>query len=352
MTEKYKKLTLAPFYNLVPSIDQMLVFSIILILPQIIMLFVTNSVSSLILLGTVVIASFIADILNTLFSHRVFKFSWDSLFQGIVIAFFIPSGYPAVLAFCVTLLALLIDKYAFGGFAQAWANPAVVTIIVMYFLGAKYFPSYLLSPDFLQIPNAGSDLFSHGLMHSGFYDIEVSSVLNNTVLSKLGISIPTGYVTLFWDTGSVIPACRFNFLTLISSLFLITNNIIEGIIPAVFLVVYSLLVALLGLFPYGGLLGGGDILLALLTSGTLFATFFVFTWFGTYPQSFLGKFAYGGLAGVGAFLIAGCGTSPIGIIFTVLIANVTSPFIQNIERSMYVWRTKKRLENDSQRCFK
>jgi len=352
MTDKYKKLTLAPYYNLVPAIDEMLLFSIVLLLPQIIMLFITNSFHSLILLATVIIASFLADGINILFSHRVFKFSWDVLLQSIIIGFFIPSGYPVVLAFFVVFFALLINKYAFGGFAQAWANPAVVTIIVMYFLGANYFPSFILTPDFLQAPNAGSELFSHGLLHTGAYDTGVSSLLNNTILTKLGVSIPSGYITLFWDTGSSIPAFRFNFLTLIASLFLIGYKIIEGIIPLIFLFVYSVLIWALGLFPYGGQLGGGDILLALLTSGTLFATFFVFPWFGTYPQSFLGKIAYAALAGVGAFLIAGGGTSPIGIIFTVLSVNVLSPCIQNIEKAIYVWHTKKRLEIESQRCFK
>lgn len=345
MTAKYKKLLLAPYYFLVPSVDKMVFISILLLIPQIIMLFISKSTSSLILIATIVLASLLVDFVVTFFLDKSYKISWIPIFQGILIGFFIPSGYPLLLAFFVTILALFISKYAFGGFAQAWANPVVVTIIIMYFLGSNYFPSFLLNPDFLQNSNAGAELFNRGLLQSGSYDSNISTVLNNTVFSKLGISVPVGYITLFWDSGSIIPAFRFNILTIVASLFLLVINIIDEIIPAVFLLVYSFLVYYFGIFPYGGQFGGGDVLLALLTSGTLFATFFIFEWYGTYPQSLLGKIMYGLIIGITAFLITGCGTSPVGIIFTALVANVFSPLIQHVEQSIYFFHTKKHFEN-------
>ncbi|OJF77722.1 MAG: hypothetical protein BKP49_01720 [Treponema sp. CETP13] len=347
MTKQYKKLDLAPYHFLVPSVGDMLLLSIVLIIPQLIMLFVTKSFSSIALVIIAVLSSFIADFLDIFSANKKYTFSWAPIYQGLIIGFFIPSGYPPVLAFCIILFILIIDKYAFGGFAQSWANPVMVTIIVMFFLGPQYFPPFILSPSFLQGSNAGSELFNQGILNYGSYDAGVTTFLNEKILSHFGISIPLGYVTLIWDTGSVIPAFRFNLLTLFASLFLLTCKTIEGLIPFVFLFVYASLVSLFGLFPYGRMVGGGDILLALLTSGTLFATFFLLEWHGTYPQSVIGKIIYAILAGVIAFIIIGCGASPVGILFTILVINVLTPLIQNVERSVYSLNIKKRIQKQT-----
>lgn len=83
----------------------------------------------------------------------------------------------------------------------------------------------------------------------------------------------------------------------------------------------------------------GDMLLAYLTSGTLFCAVFVIQWYGTAPLTITGKTIYGIICGILAFLIAGCGTSSEGMIFTVLAANIISPLIQ-AEEDRY---NKKRL---------
>ena len=87
------------------------------------------------------------------------------------------------------------------------------------------------------------------------------------------------------------------------------------------------------LFPVmvGGVVNQGDIILALNTSGTLFTAFFLLCWFGTHPVSVSGKILYGVLAGMLAFAIAGCGTSPIGMIYTVVICNVLNLLIRVVE---------------------
>ena len=64
----------------------------------------------------------------------------------------------------------------------------------------------------------------------------------------------------------------------------------------------------------GGVPMQGDMILALLTSGTLFAAFFLMQWFGTIPMTRRGKIIYGFAGGIIAFIFSGCGTSPIGSI--------------------------------------
>ena len=107
-------------------------------------------------------------------------------------------------------------------------------------------------------------------------------------------------------------------------------------IPAVFLFVYGLLVRIFGLYPYGGILNQGDVLLAIFSSGTILTAFFLLQWAGTTPLSIVGKIIYGAFAGCLAFLIMGCGTSPIGAMFVVLISNLVSPIIQFVEDFIYM----------------
>ena len=112
---------------------------------------------------------------------------------------------------------------------------------------------------------------------------------------------------------------------------LIAFDVIRPLIPAVFLTVYLLLVRLLAPFFYGGIPGQGDMLLAMLSSGTLFSAIFLFQWTGTTPMTSTGKVWYGILAGLIAFLIVGCGLSSAGIVFVVLVVNIISAVIQALE---------------------
>ena len=97
------------------------------------------------------------------------------------------------------------------------------------------------------------------------------------------------------------------------------------------LIVYGILVRLFAPMIFGGDFNQGDILLAFLTGGTLFCSVFLIQWYGTVPIYLSGKILLGVLAGIIAFLIMGVGTSPIGIIYTVLITNFANIFIRAIQ---------------------
>ena len=149
---------------------------------------------------------------------------------------------------------------------------------------------------------------------------------------------------MFWDTKSVIPAFRFNFIILISSIFIFSEDIIKCVIPFTFMLVYLSLVRLLSPVFFGGLQFQGDILLALLTGGTLFISVFILNWYGTTPVTLKGRFIYGFFAGILNFFISGCGTSSSGLLFTVLIVNIVSVIIQQTEAKMNLLRTKRIVE--------
>jgi Na+-translocating ferredoxin:NAD+ oxidoreductase subunit D len=332
--ERYKTVSLRPFKFLEPSVHTQSLAILIVLLPQIFMLLLSESFASLIVLASSFLASFAAEGIDCAL-HRKNHFSGlTPSVQGIIIGLLLPSTYPPVSVFAIIFITLLIAKYAYGGFANAWVNPVAITITVAWIIGMSKFPPFQVTFEQLQIHNPSLALIHDGVFPTLPFDTRITAFLNSYVFRMFGVSIPEGYISLFWDSQSLIPAFRFNFITLLSSIVLFATNSIGSIIPAMYLIVYSILVAFAGPLFYHGAPGQGDVLLALLSSGTLFCSIFVLEWYGTTPVTQWGKIIYGISAGIICFFITGCGTSPVGSVFTVLIANIFSPVIQYIEDRM------------------
>ena len=341
MSKNYRDLTIAPFSFLTPSITNISTTILILLVPQILLLFLTKSFSSIILIIVSIIASVLAEFTSNKIRHVNTLFDLTAIVQGLFIGMFIPQSYPIIPVLLIVYLSLLMIKYIFGGNAESWINPTAYTVIIIYFLGISFFPELLITKNYLESGNPGLQLIQNGDIPVLNFDSSLTFWLNTHIFSHLGIEIPTGYLSMFWDTQSMIPAFRFNILTLFSSMLLISVGIINWIVPTSFLATYGILVRLFSQTLFTGIVGQGDLLLALLTSGTLFTAFFIVDFYGTTPITNLGKLIYGITVGIIAFFITGCGTSPIGSMFTVLFANVVSPIIQLFEDKIYsIWVTK------------
>ncbi|MCR4713290.1 MAG: RnfABCDGE type electron transport complex subunit D [Treponemataceae bacterium] len=336
MKKKYQFLTLTPFYNTKPSVKDGAKMSLLLFIPQIVMLFLTKSYNSLVIILVSILASVVADLINTCLKHTKFKLDFIVLLQGLFIGMFIPQDYPPVAVFFVVPVVLLLSKYISGGFAFSWINPAMLSVIVLFLLNSSSFPGFLVSRDYLKAENAFSNLVSDGTFSVLPADKAITLFLNKYVFKFTGLVLPEGYISLIWDNGSVIAGFRFNLLTLFATIILISFDMIDWIIPTVFLAVYAICVRLFGLVPFGHIFNAGDILLALCTSGTLICAFFMLPWAGTVPTSIPGKIVYAAGAGIISFFINGCGTGHIGSMFVVLVVNVISPLIQLIEDWFYM----------------
>lgn len=340
-----KKITLNPFSYAVSSAGTAALAAVVLLSVQVAMLAVTKSWASLVLICCSTAASAAA--------QAVFFFcgkkmpcgrTWSiAAVQGLVAGMLVPSSYPPLSVFAAAFLIFALGTYFFGSFAGSWANPVALLVAVLYFLNPQYFPSLSLSAADIQSRNASLSLIQSGAVPLLQCDPSVTSFLNAAVFKWFGVSIPEGYVSLFWDSGSSIAAFRFNCITLLSSLFLILFDMAEAAVPALFLLVYALLVRFLSPVITGGIPLQGDCLLALLTSGTLFCTFYLLQWYGTVPVTRGGKAAYGIAAGAAGFVIIGIGASSAGYAFTVLVMNLVSLFIQVLEDNLLLRTVSRQL---------
>ncbi len=327
----YKSVFLSPFSYLRPSVWTEAYVVLVLLLLQVAMLFVTKSYDSLFIILSSLLSSYLVDFINREENYKNRFVIIASSIRGLMIGLMLPSAFPPVAVFFISFAVLFINKHILGGFANSWINPVAVTVAVAWIIGMKFFPEITLSETALQSRNIALSLIQDGTFQINSLDISVTNFLNRRLFSLFGVSIPEGYFSLFWDSQSTIPAFRFNLLTLLSSIVLFSADVLNPIIPVVFVVTYGLMVKFAAPFFYGGIFMHGDVILAFLSSGTLFCTFFLMQWHGTAPFTNRGKLVFAILAGVLAFFILGIGLSPSGFAFVILITNVVSLFIQCVE---------------------
>ena len=320
-----------PFVYVRPSISAVTVRILVLLLIQVVMLLLTKSYDAAILIGTTALGGIAAASVNFLIYHeKPFQFL-NIIVQGIFIGFLLPQEFPVVVAFFITFFTLLISRCIFFKCVNCWIHICCVAVMIAWFIGRQYFPQFIITKDLISLKNSSVYLLQNGSFPIYSLDSTITSFLNEKVFSIFKVTIPEGFVSLLWDTNSSIPAFRFNLLTIISSVIIFADNAFSFIIPTLMLCVYAVLIRLFGPIFFGGSFNQGDIILAFLTSGTLFCSVFLIQWYGTVPIFLSGKIILGILAGIIAFLVTGAGTSPIGMVYTVLITNFVNIFIRTFQ---------------------
>lgn len=322
---------LKPYFYMRPSISAISIRILILMAVQIFFLFVTKSYSAL----GVIFASTLGALCTSLFNFYFKKEEWfvglSLLIQGIFIGMLFPENYPVVTIFFISFFVLLIEQYLCNDSINSWINIVTLAVVIGWFIGRQYFPEFIVTSDVITMKNPAAFLSKNGYFPVYEFDNAVTSVLNSTVLYWFKVTLPEGIISLLCDSHSVIPAFRFNLITIISAIFIFSDGAFSSLIPSLFLFVYGLLVRFVLPLIVGGVYNQGDILLAFCTSGTLFTAFFLIQWFGTHPITMAGKVVFGILSGIVAFFIVGAGTSPVGMVYTVLICNVLNLVIRFVE---------------------
>ena len=319
-----------PFIYLCDSMTTMTYKLFILLLVQFAALLLSKSYDSALVILFSFMGSLTACGLYYLITKEKFYKSYEILIQGIFIGFFLPGSFPLPAVFFITFVTLFIFKVYVRN-SNNWINPSILTIIISYFIGKEFFPGFTISFDLITTKNPSVSLISQGTFPIFSFDSTITNFLNTYVLSIFKVSIPEGLISLLWDTNASIPAFRFNLLTILSTIVLFCNNYVMGIIPFLFVTVYAVMVRLFAPFCYGGLFNSGDVILALLTSGTLFTAAFMMQFPGTIPISVNAKILFGIISGLLAFFISGVGTSTIGMAYTILICNLLNLLLRYFE---------------------
>lgn len=328
---KNSRISVKPFVYSIPSISSVSIRFLVLLSIQVIMLLLTGSFNAFLVVMISLLGSFAAAVINYYVRKEALYNIMNIAIQGLFIGLLLPETYPLPMVFVISFSTIVISRCLIFKSINSWVNVPAVAIIIAWYIGNIYFPQFAVNSEILNMRNSSVYLIQNGYFPIYSFDSPVTAFLNKNIFSLANVSIPEGFVSLFWDSHSIIPAFRFNLITIISSIIVFSDNSFSLIIPSTFLAVYGILVRILVPYLFGGNINQGDILLAFLTSGVLFCSFFLIQWYGTTPISVAGKFILGIISGMIAFVIIGCGTSSVGISYTILISNIVSMIIRVFE---------------------
>jgi electron transport complex protein RnfD len=320
----------SPFLMTRPTVYRMSLVLGLSLAPQIMLLAFTNDYGALINIAVAVAGSMLAEMCTGITDWKNRFADGTAIISGIITGMLVPSTLSPIVTGIVAFIGILLVKVVFGGHGSYWMNPIAIAVCIAWISQPAAFPQILVTADgFRTVGDAfGALKLDHFSLDA--YDQQLTGAIN-AGLELAGIKLPEGYLTLFCNSPSPIPAFRYNLLTLAASVVLIAMDIIDWIVPAFFLATYGLCAYFLTGLSFGAVFANGDILFALLTSGTLFIAFYVLPEFSTNPRTRIGKMVSGFIAGLIAFLLSGPGGSPVGSVFTVVIVNSVNPLIEHIE---------------------
>ena len=233
----------------------------------------------------------------------------SAVVSGILLALVIPSTTPVWMVVLGALVAMVVAKGLFGGIGSNVFNPALTGRAFM----------------FISFPAA---------MGACWFNPEIDAVSGATILSQIKNGAVTGspdlYMQYFLGNRAGCIGETSILLILISFLFLFATHIIDWRAP----------VAMVATTALCTLVSGGDVLLALLTGGLLFGATFMVTDYATAPLTGYGRLVFGFGCGLITFLIRKLGGYPEGVMFSILIMNCFTPFLNNLTRRMYGYGKK------------
>lgn len=330
-SQNIKENVIRPFVFTRPSVSEVCIKIFILLFLQFLCLIFTKSFSAVFVILVSTFGAVCAAVLNYFIRKEPFYNYFTIILQGIITGMLLPQSFPLVPVFFISFLTLFLSRTFIFKNVNSWINESAFAVIVAWFIGNTFFPSFMITPDLIFMKNPSEVLIQSGNFPVYHLDHIIIDFLNNSIFGALNISVPEGFISLLWDTNSIVPAFRFNILTIFASIILFSDDSFSILIPSIFLFTYGILVRFFGPMVYGGQFNQGDILLAMLTGGTLFFSVFMIQWWGTTPVSVFGKIIFALITGALAFGIMGCGTSPVGMVYTVLISNIVNIIIRHFE---------------------
>lgn len=221
---------------------------------------------------------------------------------GMILAFNLPSSFPAWMAIVGCFIAIILVKNVFGGIGCNFANPAAtarVFLLVSFATQMTTWPKPLTwnSPELIV----------------GATPLKIMSP------EGAGEALPS-LVDMFLGNrgGSLGETCALALI--VGGVFLIWKGIISPVIP----------VCVIGSVAVFALLFGQNPLYAILSGGVMIGAFFMATDYATSPFTMKGQIIFGIGIGFLTMVIRQFCSYPEGMSFAILLMNILTPHIDNL----------------------
>ena len=340
----------APHIRKKISVQRMMLDVIIALLPVVIMSLVIYQLKALMIIGisivTMVLAEFVYVGLRNKMPKDGDKHSFKEKFlfaykghytsvniiapivSALIFAMIMPANATWYATLIGSLLGITLGKLVFGGLGNNIFNPAAVGMVIAKICFSSSYPAMDYSKySFIDVSAGGtplSDLASNGLSQA----LNDYSILN-LLFGRIG--------------GTLGEAC--SILIIIGAIYLIIRHAAD----------FRSMLSYLGTFLFLILISGiviinvnsnninylSFVLYELLTGGLLFGAAFMITDPVTSPITSPGRVIYGILAGILTIFIRFFAALPEGVAFSILIANMCAPLIDQVKWSSQKYTVKK-----------
>jgi electron transport complex protein RnfD len=258
---------------------------------------------------------------------------YSAVVTGLLLALVLPPSTPLWMTAIGALFAVIIAKEFFGGLGANVFNPALTGRAFLLMSFGTAITSW--------IPASGpwTKFFQ---LYQPVDGVTVATPLNYV---KMGTGTIADYAQqlggaasdfgvvmqhLFLGTRAGCIGETSILLILIGAIFLLVTKTIDWRAPVGMLLSAAVLGGALGKAPFCD-----SVLFTLMSGGLLFGAVFMTTDYTTTPVTAWGKFIFGLGAGIIVVLIRQFGNYPEGVMFSILIMNMATPFLNRILRPKY-----------------
>ena len=321
---------IAPFIYTSVSLRSIYLSYLLLLLPQIILLFIYHDIYAGLNIFVSVAATLTCQSIVYAIEKTTFKIPLEALLQGILVGFFMPTNIGFLFVFVLSFLGFALTKVIFGK-SGTWMHSVMIVLVIAYISAPELF-----------IFSENINALEKNLATSLSFDASITSFLNSYILNDLGITLPSGYISLFWDSSSLIPACRYNLITILSSIILLSLKVRDYTIAVLFVIIYEAFVYCFSDFA----LFQGDVLVSLMKGGFLFMVFFVLPEPNSFPKTCFFKLFSGLFLAIVSFLLSGGKATFITIAFASLLLSIINPYIEEIEKMLHSKKSTKKVSTN------
>jgi electron transport complex protein RnfD len=242
--------------------------------------------------------------------------------SAMVLTLMLPNYIHPVYAAFGAAFAIVVVKHSFGGLGSNWLNPALGAWLFIRFSWPQAFAKAL-------------DGLTEGVpLTSSTVDTVVRGFLNKYILLFFGTELPQGYIDLFSVKSPGIIADRAVLVLVIGIAVIASFEISRSWFSILYLVVFCILVRMVGIGE-DGLWWNGDVILALLSGGTLVAAFILVVDPSSGAKSAIGNAVSVILAATLSFAFRYMGNVFYGAFFAVALVNALVPLFTKLERRLF-----------------
>ncbi len=324
-TETSIYLSSSPHFTQGNSTARIMATVLIALLPECIFGVITFGLKALVLILTSVISCVAFEALFQKVTKQKSTISnLSAAVTGVMLALVVSSEVPFWMIILGAFFSIVIAKGLFGGIGSNIFNPALTGRAFLFISFGSAMSKWAV-PAGPFATDAISSATTLSAVKSGALVSEPSLILQNFLGNTSGC---------IGETSAL--------LLILSFIYLMATKIIDWRAPLAMIVTSLAASFIASMIAFGDVACAcSDMIFAIFTGGIMFGAVFMVTDYATTPVTKPGRLVFGFGCGLITFLIRQFGGYPEGVMFSILIMNSITPFLNNLTQRKYGYAKSK-----------